>query len=123
MDISLDTVYNAVLSILMASPTILVALVGGVLVLLRRQRHPKASMLALAGLLIYLAISLFFPVLYAVLPALLTGGAWSVSSYSILYRGLSFFHHLAEAVALALLLAAVFAGRGAQPNTSERNLA
>jgi len=119
----MDTVYNAVVGILMASPAILVALVGSLLVVLRWRRHPRASALALVAFLIYLFTSILFPIVYAVLPALLIERAWSTSSYSILYRGLAFFHYLVEAVALALLLAAVFAGRGAQPNTSERNFA
>lgn len=119
----MDTVYNAVVSILTASPAILVALVGCLLVMLRRRRHPRASALALVALLIHLFNSFLFPIVYAVLPALLTGRAFSTSSYTILYRGLAFSHHLVEAVALALLLAAVFAGRGARPNTFERNIA
>lgn len=123
MESSMDTVYNAVVSILTASPAILVALVGCLLVMLRRRRHPRASALALVALLIHLFNSFLFPIVYAVLPALLTGRAFSTSSYTILYRGLAFFHHLVEAVALALLLAAVFAGRGARPNTFERNIA
>ena len=119
----MDTVYNAVVSILTASPAILVALVGCLLVMIRWRRHPRASALALVALLIYLFNSFLFPIVYAVLPALLTGRAFSTSSYTILYRGLAFFHYLVEAVALALLLAAVFAGRGARPNTFERNIA
>src|ERR671913_193672 len=104
----MDTVYNAVVSILMASPAILVALVGCLLVLIRWRRHPRASVLALVALLIYLFASFLFPIIYAVLPTLLTERAWSTTSYSIFYRGLAFFHYLVEAVALALLLAAVF---------------
>lgn len=119
----MDTVYSAVGNILTASPAILIGLGGCLLAVFRWQRHPRASMLVLIAFPIYLFISILFPVLYAVLPAFLSERGWSATNYAILFRGFAFFHYLVEAVALALLLAAVYAGRGAQPNTSERNFA
>ena len=113
----METVYNALVSILMASPTILVAFVGCLLAIFRWKRHPKVSLLALIAFLIYMGSSVFFPLIYAILPTFLRSSAWSTQSYSVLYRGMSLLHYLIEAVALALLLAAVLAGRSPQqPN-------
>lgn len=120
MDNATTVLYNAFVSILTASPAIAVAFVGALLALLRRQRHPRASLFALVGFLIYLISSITFPLIYAILPALLYEQGWSTTSYTLFYRGLAFFHYLIEAAALALLLAAVLVGRGAQPNNAER---
>jgi hypothetical protein len=102
-----EILYNAVVAILTALP----------------RRYPKAAVLALAGCLVYLLASFIFPVVYAVLPALFEGRYQLASTISITYRAVGVLAYLMDAVALVLLLAAVFSGRSPQPKSPERNQA
>ena len=101
-------------NLLFSSPFLLVMLAGAVVAAVRWKRHPRASMLTLAGVLVYLlgmsgqmlALPLFLNFMIE--------QQW-VADITNTYRAAAFLLCLVQALGLALLLAAVFAGRRADP--------
>lgn len=91
----------------------LVVLAGIVFAIVRWKRHPRVSALTVAGLLIFQFQSLVFSSLYYFLPQLATHG-WTWRSIDNLSIVVDLCHDVFFAVAIALLAAAVFSGRGPQ---------
>lgn len=97
--------------LLVRSPVYLLCLAGLALALVRWPRHPKVSVLVCLGLGLLLLFSLALPVIYGVLPKVLGDQGRSVEEQMAVYSILGFVSSFVNAVALSLLVAAVFIDR------------
>src|SRR5579862_3043713 len=105
--VSVFSIGSIVRQLLLESPLYIVYLVGFIFALVRWRRHPRASLLTLIGVLIAGFTSLFFAVVYGVLPEM-----------DIDFEYFSVFgmaRNLIDAVALAFIVAAVFVSRRQPP--------
>ena len=98
----------------------LVVLAGIVFAIARWKRHPKASALTVAGLVIFQFQSLAFSSAYYFLPRLATQG-WTWAAIDNLYIVLDVCHDIFFAGAIALLAAAIFIGRSPKAAGAARN--
>jgi hypothetical protein len=98
-------------SLVVMSPLFVVDLVGVILALVWWRRHPRVSLLTLLaiGLLASAAVGGSF--LFAWLPYHLEQRGWSFGQTSALYPVMALIRSALGAVAYALLLSAIFAGR------------
>jgi hypothetical protein len=107
MEIAKNILYN----ILTAFPIYLVMLVGLIVSVVKWKQHPKAALLALCGLLLYILSLVASNVVFPLLSSYINSQHVSYDKIDMLYRGLAVVINLVEAGALCVLLAAVFAGR------------
>ena len=98
----------------------LVVLAGIVFAIARWKRHPKASALTGAGLVIFQFQSLAFSSAYYFLPRLATQG-WTWAAIDNLSIVLDVCHDIFFAGAIALLAAAIFIGRSPKAAGAARN--
>jgi len=91
-------------------PVMLVSLFGLVFAIVRWKRHPKVSLLAIVGLLLFQLQSIAFNAIYYILPRLATRG-WSWGSIDNLSIVLDVAHDILYATSIAILAAAVFSSR------------
>ena len=98
----------------------LVVLAGIVFAIARWKRHPKASALTVAGLVIFQFQSLAFSSAYYFLPRLATQG-WTWAAIDNLSIVLDVCHDIFFAGAIALLAAAIFIGRSPKAAGAARN--
>ncbi len=109
------SVSNLFAACLVESPVFLVYLIGLVLAIVHWQRHPRASLFALLGLLVLAGSSLADTAVGYWLHFALQGARFRMgvlgNAVGILRLGQAAFTSLG----LALLLAAVFSGRGESP--------
>jgi MFS family permease len=98
-------------NLVLMSPGLVVDLVGVILALVWWRRHPRVSLLTLLafGLLASLAVGGSF--LFAWLPDHLEQRGWKFAEIGALYMVIALIRSTLSAVALALLLSAIFAGR------------
>jgi hypothetical protein len=93
-------------------PVFIVCLAGVVLGILHRDRLGSATPLAVIGFSVLLLIRLIFPIIfYVVAPEIVrsTGGG----SSQVIYGVIRFIQSLLQAVALAMIVAAIFSNRPA----------
>ncbi len=100
---------------LVESPVFLVYLAGLVLAIVRWPRQPRASLLALLGLLVLAGNSLAGMATNFWLPFALQGGRFGFGILGNAMGILRLGQAVLTALGLSLLLAAVFAGRGTSP--------
>lgn len=91
----------------------LVVLIGIVFAIIRWKRHPKASGLTIAGLLVFQLQSFAFAAAYYFMPRLADRG-WSWASIDNLALVMELCRDLSYAGAIALVAAAAFSGRSLQ---------
>jgi len=103
--------------LLLQLPLYLVWLAGIGLALIRRQRHPRASLLALIGIGMLLASSVLSTIVSFGLPLLYEAGAvrGGVAMLANLLGVCRIVFSVIEAIGCGLLLAAAFSGRALQP--------
>jgi|GEM_PF-6861037 len=116
--IFMDTVQYLFTNLLLELPVLLVTLAGCALSLFYRRRYPAASVLSLCGFLLYFLQSVFGLGLYGLLPGFLEKQGWQTDATVSAMRAVHFIQSLVIAISMALLLAAVFRGRSAQPEIS-----
>jgi purine-cytosine permease-like protein len=96
-------------------PFYLVLIVGLLLAMTRGKRHPTASLWALLGCGLWLTVSLVMAVYYTFLPRLVSReGGMTASEISTIYLVTDIVGALLYAVALGMLVAAIFSNR--RPN-------
>ncbi|HMC63816.1 MAG TPA: hypothetical protein VKI65_02650 [Gemmataceae bacterium] len=108
-------------------PLYIVWIVGMVLSLVRMQRHPKVSILALVALTGFFFLSMVTPWAYRMLPQILGMVEGPFDRLQMFYHVVRFFHGAVYTVLFALLLAAVFGQRKedvprSEPLTSPEDL-
>lgn len=106
---------NAVSSLLsqlaVASPTIVIALIGIVVAIILRPRCPTASILAILALVLLIGVNISMPVVNSVLIDQRAKSGFTNSQFSTFMSVTGFIASAARAGSMVLLIAAVFAGR------------
>lgn len=114
----MDTAQYVSINLLLELPVLVVALIGCALALFNWRRHPTAAVLTLSACLLYFLQTVIGLGLYGLLPSLLERQGWGTDAAVSAMRAVHLIQSLAIAISLALLLAAVFRGRNAQPRNS-----
>lgn len=97
-------------------PAVIVDVVLLVVAVARWNRHPRVSMLAATSGVLMLVLDLLVRALFTILPLKLHESGRSMADTGVLYALLGGVSGLLHALAIALLVAAVFSDRGASPN-------
>ena len=92
-------------------PFLLVCVAGIAIVGLRWSRHPRASLLALAGLVVLLLSTLGTSVVYDLVNRFASREMWTPERMTTIYRAISFLFFTLDAIGVGLLAAAVVTGR------------
>ena len=95
-------------------PVILVWIVGVILALFYRKRHPKISLMALAAILIFFVNSAVGAFLSLYLPLTLRWRGLNPGQTSLVYTTIAAIQSLIGAGAWGLIIAAIFSGRSRQ---------
>lgn len=98
------------------TPPLVLALVGILIALVLWKRHPKVSLLASLGLVLFLVESLTFMSVYYYLPRLIRTG-WTLSDVNTVFMVAQVCQDCLFAVVIVLLVAAAFSSR--QPQISD----
>jgi len=101
-------------------PSLLALLVCLVIALVRWKRHPRASLVASAAFILLMLHGLVFAVLYTWIPHWL--GEGSAESQRSFYNMFALFANALFAIAMAILLVAVFIDRKQASMTENRPL-
>ena len=96
-------------------PTLLAYLVVIVIALVEWKKYPRPSLLLLAAVAVSLVLTIGFPILQNVIFAQQQLGEIQATQMGWLLSGLGFVSSLIRAVALALMVAAVYVGRQPAP--------
>lgn len=108
-----------VLSSLVTSiPSVIVDVALLVVAILRWNRHPRISMLASTSAVLLLLLDVLARAAFAVMPYKLEESGRSMASLGVLYAVLGGASSLLHALALTLLVVAVFSERGPAPSPS-----
>jgi hypothetical protein len=91
-------------------PMLLLMLAGIVVAILRRKHHPRASLLTVAALALFVAQSLMFGTVFYLLPRLHDSGV-SYASINNLYLVVEFCRDIVYAGVISLLVCAVLSQR------------
>ena len=108
-----DRLVEALSSLLWQIPSLLAIVACLIAAFIRWKRHPRPSLMVVAGLFLLLAVTIIFAFIYAFVPNWLSGGEFKLQTIVMI---ISFIYNSLWAVALALLLAAIFTDR--KPATS-----
>jgi hypothetical protein len=103
-------------SLLTSLPSVLVDVALMVVAVARWNRHPRVSMLACTSAVMLLVLDLVVRALFAVLPLKLHESGRSMADTGVIYGVLGGVSGLLHAVALGLLVAAVFCDRTPAPS-------
>ncbi len=117
------TSYASMLTRFLAQlPVYLVWLVGAIVAVVRWRRHPRVSLLAVAGLAVLFLSSLVSTAANSMLPMMVASGALrgSFSRMATVLAVCSIVFAVIAAVGYGLLLAALFSGRAPQPAAEKR---
>ncbi len=108
---------NVLIQLLTQLPVYAVMLVGAIVAVVRWQRHPQVSLLAVIGLAVLFVDSLAGRVLNAALPMMVVSRAMGGNSTRVgsMFGVCNIVSAVVGAVGYGLLLAAVFKGRAPQP--------
>ncbi len=98
-------------SLLTAIPSLLVDVALLSLAIMRWNRHPRVSMLASVSAVMLLLLDLLGRTVFAILPLKLRASGRSVSDLGVIYAVMGGASGLLHAVAMGLLVAAVFSDR------------
>lgn len=105
-------------SLVTAIPSLLVDVALLSVAILRWERHPRVSMLAATSAVMMLLLDLLARSVFAILPMKMHDAGRSSADLSVIYAVISGVSGLLHAVALGLLVAAVFTERGAPARAS-----
>jgi hypothetical protein len=94
-----------------ASPSILVCLWGIIVSILRRSRHPSVSLLTSIGLGLLLLNRVVVGTLNMWLPRYLQEKGWEIRHAYLMNGSVAFLGNIVAAIALGLVVRAVFIGR------------
>lgn len=101
-------------------PAVLVCGAGVIIAIFKWRQAPSASLLCLLGSGLLLFLGIVMPIVYALIPRMMGSHDYSVTR--VVYSSLNVLWGLLAAGAYALLILAVYAGRGnaagAGPNTT-----
>lgn len=106
------------MSLLQRSPLLLVIMAGIILSITRWKRHPKASLITLIALGLYVIKVFFFTALNYSIGSLRESMHWSSATLNNLFTVLHVVNDMGFAVVIVLLVAAAFANRQALPATN-----
>lgn len=96
-------------------PMLLLALGGIVFAIMRWKLHPRASLMTVVALGIYLVDMVVYTLILYWLPSIVEPMRMSTSGSRFFYSVVYFLEDIVMAVTIILLVAAAFAGRNAQP--------
>lgn len=111
----MEMLLSALPSLVTSIPSVLVDVVLMVVAIARWNRHPRVSMLACTSAVLMLVLDVLVRALFAVLPFRLHESGRSMADTGAIYGVLGGISGLLHAVALGLLVAAVFSDRGPSP--------
>ena len=100
-------------------PSLLALLVCLVIALVRRQRHPRVSLVASLAFVLLMLHGLFFSAIYIWIPHWL--GEGTAESHRTFYNMFALFANALFAIAVAILLVAVFIDRKQASMTENRS--
>ncbi|HEX5708753.1 MAG TPA: hypothetical protein VFX96_15750 [Pyrinomonadaceae bacterium] len=109
---SSEVVKSILLNYLFAAPTLLVWLAGVLVSIVLWRKHPRVSLLALAGFGVALLVALAYGFVFVLLNHWLNSAEIAYDQREYYYNALRFVFSLVEAVAAVLIVTAVFTGRG-----------
>lgn len=98
---------------------LLLALGGSIFALVRWKVHPRASLMTVIALVIYLIEAVLFTVFIYYLPELTQSLRLSGKATGWLYTVIFFFEDFVLAGVILLLVAAAFTGRRTQPDATD----
>ena len=96
-------------------PMLLLALGGIVFAVMRWKLHPRASLMTVVALGIYLVDMVVYTMILYWLPSIVEPMQWSTSASRLFYSVVYFIEDIVMAVTIILLVAAAFADRKARP--------
>lgn len=106
-----EAVRNIFVNYLIASPSLIVWFVGAVLAVVFWRRHPKTSAVALLGFGLGLFVAFIYGFAFHLLSRRLSAAGLPYDEHQTYYYALRAVLSLVEALAAALVVAAVFAWR------------
>jgi hypothetical protein len=92
-------------------PSLITILVCIVVIITRRQRHPRVSLLALIGLSLIFIHNVIFTFVYVWVPSLFINSTYTSQDIQNLYLVLGLIFNSTRVIAFAPLLAAIFVSR------------
>jgi chromate transport protein ChrA len=106
--------------LLLQLPSLLTMLGCIVAAIIRRQRHPKISLTVIISLVLLILITFVFAFVYAFVPDMFRRPG-NVSATQIVIIVISFIYNSLWAIALAILLSAIFMQRTTPASPAERS--
>lgn len=106
-----SNIFEILRSILLQLPSLLAILGCLVAAIIRWKKHPKVSLTLTISLVLLLAITFAFPIIYALVPKLFQKPGDDFKTTQTIFAVISFFYNSSWAIALAVLLAAIFIQR------------
>ena len=108
-----ETIFSTLSSFLAQAPMFLVWLAGLVVAIIRWQRHPRVSLLALIGLSLLLLETFIGTIMNIQLPVLFSGWGWGAAEIGTFFIIKGFIQAVVAAIGFGLLLVALFGWRTA----------
>ena len=103
--------YEILTSLLLQSPSVLAILSCLVAAFVRWKRHPRVSLTVVIALVLFLVFTLIFPFIFTFVPDLFRKPGDDFRSVQTVISVISFFYNSLWAIALAILLVAIFMQR------------
>ena len=106
-----EKLYEILTSLLLQLPSLLAIVSCLVAAAIRWKRHPKISLTVVISMVLFLAVTLAFPFIFTFVPDLFRKPGGDFRSVQTIVTVISFFYNSLWAVALAILLSAIFMKR------------
>lgn len=114
---SSEKIFEILKSLLLQLPSLLAILGCLIAAAIRWKRHPRVSLTVIISLVLLIAFTLIFPFIFEFVPDLFRRPGEDFSSPQWIITTISFTYNSVWAVALAILLSAIFMQRNATGNS------